>query len=635
VELYSGSYTNPGIFPSVGTHRLTASYAGDSSFNASKSGSYVFTIAKATEYSAVSGSNYAPYANQQIVLTGFVVTSNPALPVNPTGTVQFYDNGVAIGSPVALATAPAAATSGGSQATLTYAFPSAGMHQVSVIYAGDSTFSATTGSEYTTEFDVTNGSGVASQVTSSTSSMTPALGQAVNFTISIAPKTGSAGSHTPSGTVTLSSGTSSFSAQASYTVSLVNGGATLTTSFTEAGSTPVFFAYSGDSYYAPSSGTILPLVVQKIEPGVSLAPSATLLAPGTQLALQMQIVGSKNSNVLPMASGRVQFYDSVNGASAVLLGSPINLAQANGLASYQTAAVATLATSSLAVGSHSIYGVYAGDGNYLGVTTTPTIITVSMPDFAVTVPASGITLGTGSSGSVNLAMQSLLGFTGTISVACDSSKLPAGVQCSISPATLNGGGGSTTVTLTAATPGAQSATIPVKGIVSMAAISFAGLFVTFFGWRKPARMLQQLCVLLSLGAVVSVFTLSGCGGSGLRSSTLAISSSASKAAAGSVVTLSASVDLNQGSAPTGSVTFYSDSVQVGQPAAVIDGVAKLDVDSLAVGIYTLTASYSGDKKNSASTSTKYLQAITGDTTARVIATSGSFSHTVSIPVHID
>jgi hypothetical protein len=48
----------------------------------------------------------------------------------------------------------------------------------------------------------------------------------------------------------------------------------------------------------------------------------------------------------------------------------------------------------------------------------------------------------------------------------------------------------------------------------------------------------------------------------------------------------------------------------------------------------MQAAYVGDKNTQPSTSNKYIQAITGSTTVRVIATSGSLSHTVSIPVQL-
>ena len=160
-------------------------------------------------------------------------------------------------------------------------------------------------------------------------------------------------------------------------------------SFITAGLTPLVINYSGDANFAPSSGSIINLVVLKGTPTSTLTPSSTVALPSTQITLQTLLSASTTSNGVPYPTGTVQFYDSVNGGAATLMGTKLNLTVANGSASYQTNSVVTKATT-LALGTHSIYAVYAGDSNYNSVTTPTVSITVSNPDFSVTAPSSGI-----------------------------------------------------------------------------------------------------------------------------------------------------------------------------------------------------------------------------------------------------
>ena len=77
-----------------GPHAITANYSGDPSFNASTSTASNFTITQASTTNVVSFTG----APQGALLTATVGTKSGGNP--PTGTVQFYVNGNAAGSPV-------------------------------------------------------------------------------------------------------------------------------------------------------------------------------------------------------------------------------------------------------------------------------------------------------------------------------------------------------------------------------------------------------------------------------------------------------------------------------------------------------------------------------------------------------
>jgi subtilase family serine protease len=73
-------------------------------------------------------------------------------------------------------------------------------------------------------------------------------------------------------------------------------------------------------------------------------------------------------------------------------------------------------------------------------------------------------------------------------------------------------------------------------------------------------------------------------------------------------------------APTGTVTFYADSGQIGTPQTLSSGVASLQYSGLPVGASTITATYGGDSKNAPSTSSPLIETITttGDSTTTVV-----------------
>jgi len=117
----------------VGTHTLGASYSGDNSFNPSTAPPVTITVTKATPglfieaFSTFTGTGSASV---------FVFNTGPIL---PTGTVQLFEAGQALGNPVTLVSVngqlPTANFSG---------FPlTAGIHDFSVSYSGDNVYQGT------------------------------------------------------------------------------------------------------------------------------------------------------------------------------------------------------------------------------------------------------------------------------------------------------------------------------------------------------------------------------------------------------------------------------------------------------------------------------------------------------------
>jgi hypothetical protein len=86
------------------------------------------------------------------------------------------------------------------------------------------------------------------------------------------------------------------------------------------------------------------------------------------------------------------------------------------------------------------------------------------------------------------------------------------------------------------------------------------------------------------------------------------------------VTFSATVG-SAGPAPTGTVTFFDGPTAIGSVSVAADGTASLTIQTLGVGTHSITAAYSGDANNVASTSTVLSQTVTKDGTTIALTSS--------------
>lgn len=117
----------------VGIHKLTAHYNGDSSFSAADSAPFAVTITKATPVVDL------PVTDSLFVATvpgSIVANVQPTGNIFPTGSVQFFDGGSALGQPVPVNAAHAAAV----PAT----FVDQGQRIITASYTGDATYNPAT-----------------------------------------------------------------------------------------------------------------------------------------------------------------------------------------------------------------------------------------------------------------------------------------------------------------------------------------------------------------------------------------------------------------------------------------------------------------------------------------------------------
>ncbi|MBA3653255.1 MAG: Ig-like domain repeat protein [Actinobacteria bacterium] len=166
----------------------------------------------------------------------FTATVTPASGgAKPTGTVQFKADGANLGPAVPLDANGTATTSTASLAK--------GTHTITAVYSGDANFNPSTG---TLQQEV-QGKGTSTSVTASKA--TPAAGDRVTFTATVAPASGTV---TPTGTVQFNDNGTDLGGP----VALTNGSATSPETTITQGAHTITATYSGDANFAASSGTL-------------------------------------------------------------------------------------------------------------------------------------------------------------------------------------------------------------------------------------------------------------------------------------------------------------------------------------------------------------------------------------------
>jgi hypothetical protein len=249
----------------------------------------------------------------------FSVSISPTVPQPATGTVDFLDGAVVIGSGV---------LSGGSASFSTAAL-GVGAHSITASYAGDTFYQAGTSAAISQNVDQS------STTTTLISSSNPSVvNTAVTFTASVAAVAPGAG--TPSGSVVF---TVDGVAQAPVTLSA--GSATFATTFTTVTTHTVVAAYSGDTNFSGSTSATLNQVVNLTGATLALTSSLNPSTFGAQVTLTATVTGNG-------PTGTVTFSEN---------GSPLSPAVA------LNAGVATFNIAGLTVGTHAITATYSGDAS--------------------------------------------------------------------------------------------------------------------------------------------------------------------------------------------------------------------------------------------------------------------------------
>jgi hypothetical protein len=212
----------------VGTHPVTAVYGGDTNFTTATSNTDNQVVNKYPSGSTAGFVTLSSTPNPSSYLQSVTFTATfITLPVEPTGTVQFFDGTTLLGS----------GTISGTTATFTTSTLAVGTHPVTAVYGGDVNFATATSN---VDNQVVNTAGVTVTVVGVPNPST--YTQTVTMTITVAPPTGGV---TPTGTVTIDDGSTVLG-----TATLNGSGvATFTVSTLAVGSHTINVTYNGDSNY--------------------------------------------------------------------------------------------------------------------------------------------------------------------------------------------------------------------------------------------------------------------------------------------------------------------------------------------------------------------------------------------------
>jgi len=170
----------------------------------------------------------------------------------------------------------------------------------------------------------------------------------------------------------------------------------------------------------------------------------------------------------------------------------------------------TYATSSLAVGSHSITAEYGGDSDNSGSTSTGLSMTINAPlaaDFSITVSPTSGSITAGNPATVTVTINPLNGFNLATSFAC--SGLPAHSVCNFSPSSVTPNG--TAVVTTTLTINSDEAAAAIAG--GGAILSFLLLPVVVRQGRTR-KLLASATPILLLGLLALALSACSAGSGG-------------------------------------------------------------------------------------------------------------------------
>ncbi len=166
------------------------------------------------------------------------------------------------------------------------------------------------------------------------------------------------------------------------------------------------------------------------------ASAATLQTSATAVLLKNNVVltATVTSSTTGTPTGTVNFVDG----STSLGSTPMD-----------NTGTATLPISTLTAGSHSITTVYAGDSNFVGITSAPLSETVQ--DFQLSGTDNTDTVAPGGTASYTVEVTPTNGTTFPSAVSLAMTGLPPGATCTITPSSIAAGSGTAAVTVTVQT----------------------------------------------------------------------------------------------------------------------------------------------------------------------------------------
>jgi hypothetical protein len=321
----------------AGNHTITASYAGDGNFLASVSPTVPLTVNKSDTTTTLSSTPKPSVFGQSVILTVAVTASGGGARI-PSGTVTIHDGTTTLGTSI---------VDGVGKATLTVSSLAVGSHSISVNYAGDADFNASSATGATGVTQTVNQSSTATSISSSAN---PAVfGQTITLTAAVDATGG--GSGTPAGSVTFRDG-----ALPLGTTTLDAGAkATITLSSLAVGAHSITASYGGSVNYLASVSGALAETVNKNSVVITVTSSLNPSAFGQAVTFALQVVAAVpgGNSGTPVPTGSVILSDNGTVLSTAILDS---------------AGKTAVTTTGLTVGVHNFLSNYSGDQNFLSGT---------------------------------------------------------------------------------------------------------------------------------------------------------------------------------------------------------------------------------------------------------------------------
>ncbi|HEY2017146.1 MAG TPA: Ig-like domain-containing protein, partial [Bryobacteraceae bacterium] len=505
-----------------GTYSINAAYTGDGN-TAPSNATLPLTVSKVAAAISAGFTPSSPVFGAPITVTASLtgVDGQPS----PTGAVAFSD---------ATTTLPTIAVGSDGRASMVTSAPlGVGQHDIVATYSGDAAYLSGTAT-----VRVMVGKAPTSVALTSN---TVQPGQPV--TIRAAVTVVSPGSATPGGLLDFSYAGSGLTGCTG--VSLVNGAASCTTTFTQPGSYSITAAYCGDGNTLPASST-LALSFGKTTSNLYTSISTNTAVFGAPVTVNAQVVGATGQAV---PTGTVAFSDGAVSLATVTLGSDGRV----------SLIVPGSAVSSLNAGLHAIGAIYSGDANYQPATAAAVSLMVGKA--ATSVALSSSSPQSGQAVIIRAAVTIVSPGSGTPAGSVDFSLGGAPIAACTGVA-LQNGAAICTVALPQAGDNAIAATY---GGDSNTSASAATLTVTAGKLAAGISMATPLAT--------PVF--------------------------GAAVTVTASLQFAGQATPTGTVAFSDGTTSLASVAVAADGRAALVFPSgtlgpLSVGTHSISAVYSGD-----------------------------------------
>lgn len=365
------------------------------------------TVSKADTSTLVSSNANPSVFGQSVTFTATVSVKSPGMGT-PSGTVKFFDNGTQIGQGTLNGLSP-------DTATFTTSSLSVGSHPITAKYNGDTDFNNSTS---TPAHSVTQVVTKDSTTTVVSSNANPSVfGQPVTLTATVSANL--PGSGTPTGSVQFFDGVTplgpagNLSAASPDTYSITVSSLSVATHMITAD-------YAGDGNFLASDSAVLNQVVNKAMTTTSLAAN-----PAGSVGFGHAVTFTATVGVVPPGAGSptgpVVF--SVDGTQV----QSVNL---NG------SEQASVTTSALLPGSHTVTAAYQGDSDFLGSTGTLSnyevtcTVTVTSPKPGALIASGDSTcvIGTTVNGSINVpAGTSLAVINSTVTGAISATNSPGAV----------------------------------------------------------------------------------------------------------------------------------------------------------------------------------------------------------------